>query len=151
MGMFFNSLKDDDAAYYYESLDASDHYNRGYYDGRDDGRKENEGNLDKAYKKGFEAGRKKAIEELIGKIFDLFGKDVDLPHLVLQKALESKMIENLSKDDDVCLKPSSSEEVTNESIDEPVDVDSLDDTMSEMECNDDMAGELMMERDYPIK
>lgn len=85
------------------------------------------------------------------KLFDLFGKDVDLPHLVLQKALESKMIEDLSKYDDMCLKPSSSEEVTNESIDEPVDVDSLDDTMSEMECNDDMAGELMMERDYPIK
>lgn len=59
MGMFFNSWKDDDASYYYESLDASDHYNRGYYDGRDDGRKENEGNLDKAYRKGFEAGRKK--------------------------------------------------------------------------------------------
>lgn len=151
MGMFFNSWKDDDASYYYESTNASDHYNRGYYDGRDDARKDSEGNLDKAYRKGFEAGRKKAVEELMEKLFDLFGKDVDLPHLVLQKALESKMIEDLSKDDNMCLKPSSSEEVTNESIDEPVDVDSLDDTMSEMECNDDMAGELMMERDYPIK
>lgn len=150
MGMFFNSWKDDDASYYYESLDASDHYNRGYYDGRDDGRKENEGNLDKAYRKGFEAGRKKAIEELMEKLFDLFGKDVDLPHLILQKALESK-IEKLTKDDDMCLKPSLSEEATNESIDEPVDVDSLDDTMSEMESNDDNTSELMMEQDYIMK
>lgn len=144
MGMFFNSWKDDDASYYYESLDASDHYNRGYYDGRDDGRKENEGNLDKAYRKGFEDGRKKAIEELMEKLFDLFGKYVDLPHLVLQKALESK-IEKLSKDDDACLKPSLSEEATNESIDEPVDADSLDDAISEMECNDDNTSELIME------
>jgi hypothetical protein len=143
MGMFFNSWKDDDASYYYESLDASDHYNRGYYDGRDDGRKENEGNLDKAYKKGFEAGRKKAIEELMEKLFDLFGKDVDLPHLVLQKALESK-IEKLTKDDDTCLKLSLSEEATNESIDEPIDADSLDDAMSEMESNDNTS-EFMME------
>lgn len=150
MGMFFNSWKDDDASYYYESLDASDHYNRGYYDGRDDGRKENEGNLDKAYRKGFEAGRKKAIEELMEKLFDLFGKYVDLPHLVLQKALESK-IEKLSKDDDTCLKPSLSEEVTNESIDEPVDADSLDDAISEMECNDDNISQLNMEPDNPIK
>jgi hypothetical protein len=144
MGMFFNSWKDDDASYYYESLDASDHYNRGYYDGRDDGRKENEGNLDKAYRKGFEAGRKKAIEDLMEKLFDLFGKDVDLPHLVLQKVLESK-IEKLSKDDDACLKPSLSEEASNESIDEPVDADSLDDAISEMECNDDNTSELIME------
>ena len=150
MGMFFNSWKDDDASYYYESLDASDHYNRGYYDGRDDGRKENEGNLDKAYRKGFEAERKKAIEELMEKLFDLFGKDIDLPHLVLQKALESK-IEKLSKDDDACLKPSLSEEATSESIDEPVDVDSLDDAISEMECNDDNISQLNMEPDNPIK
>lgn len=144
MGMFFNSWKDDDTSYYYESISASDHYNRGYYDGRDDGRKENEGNLDKAYRKGFEAGRKKAIEELMEKLFDLFGKYVDLPHLVLQKALESK-IEKLSKDDDACLKPSLSEDATSESIDESVDVDSLDDAMSEMESNDDNTSELMME------
>lgn len=150
MGMFFNSWKDDDASYYYESINASDHYNRGYYDGRDDARKDSEGNLDKAYRKGFEAGRKKAIEELMEKLFDLFGKDVDLPHLVLQKALESK-IEKLSKDDDACLKPSLSEEATNESIDEPVDVDSLDDAISEMECNDDNISEPDMEPDNPIK
>ena len=150
MGMFFNSWKDDDASYYYESLDASDHYNRGYYDGRDDARKENEGNLDKAYRKGFEAGRKKAIEELMEKLFDLFGKYVDLPHLVLQKALESK-IEKLSKDDDAYLKPSLSEEVTNESIDELIDADSLDDAILEMECNDDNISQLNMQPDNPIK
>jgi hypothetical protein len=144
MGMFFNSWKDDDTEDYYGSINASDHYNRGYYDGQDDARKENEGNLDKAYRKGFEAGRKKAIEELMEKLFDLFGKDVDLPHLVLQKALESK-IEKLSKDDDTCLKPSLSEEASNESIDESVDVDSLDDAMSEMESNDDNTSELIME------
>ena len=143
MGMFFNSWKDDEPAYYYESINASDHYYRGYDDGRNDARKDFDGNLDKAYKKGFEAGRKKAIEELMEKLFDLFGKDVDLPHLVLQKALESK-IEKLTKDDDICLKPSLSEEVTNESIDESVDVDSLDDAMPEMESNDDNTSELMM-------
>lgn len=78
------------------------------------------------------------------KLFDLFGKYVDLPHLVLQKALESK-IEKLSKDDDACLKPSLSEEATSESIDEPIDADSLDDAISETECNDDNTSELMME------
>lgn len=144
MGMFFNSWKDDDASYYYEGIDASDHYYRGYSDGEDSARKEFEGQLDKAYRKGFEVGRKKAIEELMEKLFDLFGKDVDLPHLVLQKALESK-IEKLTKDDDICLKPSLSEEASYESIDESVDVDSLDDAMSEMESNDDNTSELMME------
>ena len=99
MSMFFNSWKDDDAAYYYESINASDHYNRGYYDGQADGRKENEGNLDKVYRKGFEAGRKKAIEELMKKLFELFGDDIAVAYL---NTMNSRVLED---SDDAHLEP----------------------------------------------
>ena len=147
MGMFFNSWKDDDAAYYYESIDASDHYYRGYYDGRDDARKEKDGDLDKAYKKGFEAGRKKAVEELMKKLIDLFGKEVDFPHLIIQKVMEDKMIEELSDDDEMCTATS----LDSDALDEPVNVDSLDDDVLEPLDSDDVVNEVMMEPDYPIK
>lgn len=64
MGMFFNSWKDDDAEAYYGGINASDHYYRGYSDGEDEARKEFEGQLDKAYRKGFKAGRKKNYKRI---------------------------------------------------------------------------------------
>lgn len=78
MSLCFRSFREtvDDDDDYYGSIDAADHYNRGYYDGQEDARKENEGNLDKAYRKGIEVGRKKAIEDLMKNLFDLFGDDI---------------------------------------------------------------------------
>lgn len=147
MGMFFNSWKDDDAAYYYESIDASDHYNRGYYDGRDDARKEKDGDLDKAYRKGFEAGRRKAVEELMKKLIDLFGKDVDFPNLIMQKVIEDKMIEELSCDNNARVELSTGLD----DLEEPVNVDNLDDSVLELQDSDDVVSEVTMESDYPIK
>lgn len=147
MGMFFNSWKDDDAAYYYESINASDHYNRGYYDGRDDARKEKDGDLDKAYRKGFKAGRKKAIEELMKKLIDLFGKEVDFPHLIMQKVIEDKMIEELSYDDNARVELSTGLD----DLEDPVNVDSFDDSVLEPQDSDDVVSEVTMEPNYEAK
>lgn len=66
MGMFFNSWKDDDAEYYYDSISetGSSNYNRGYSDGYSAGKKylskceikKYDDDIDKAYNKGFKAG-----------------------------------------------------------------------------------------------
>lgn len=66
MGMFFNSWKDDDAEYYYDSISetGSSNYNRGYSDGYSVGKKylskceikKYDDDIDKAYNKGFKAG-----------------------------------------------------------------------------------------------
>lgn len=154
MGMFFNSWKDDDAAYYYESLDASDHYNRGYYDGRDDARKEKDGDLDKAYRKGFEAGRKKAIEELMKKLIDLFGDDIKIAYLdIVREAARNKLqelVENdVTADSDSDLAPS-----VEDGVDGLIWDDILDGNMPDQECIDDNIVnelEITMEPDYPIK
>ena len=147
MGMFFNSWKDEDADAYWGCGDASGHYYRGYDDGRDSAKEEYKNKIDKAYKKGFEAGRKKAVEELMRKLIDLFGKEVDFPHLIIQKVIEDKMIEELSDDDEMCTATS----LDSDALDEPVNVDSLDDDVLEPQGNDDVVNEIMMEPDYPIK
>ena len=97
MSMFFNSWKDEDADAYWGCGDASGHYYRGYYDGQEDGRKENEGNLDKAYRKGLEVGRKKAIEKLMKTLFDLFGDDITLAYLDIQQEQRRKKEEERKK------------------------------------------------------
>lgn len=66
MGMFFNSWKDDDAEYYYDSISetGTSNYNRGYSDGYSAGKqylskceiKKYDDDIDKAYNKGFKAG-----------------------------------------------------------------------------------------------
>ena len=116
MSMFFNSWKDDDAEAYYGGINASDHYYRGYYDGQENARKESEGNLDKAYRKGFEAGRKKAIEELMKKLFELFGDDIAVAYL---NTMSSRVLED---SDDVHLEPELAD-----GIEESDPDDSLDD------------------------
>lgn len=147
MGMFFNSWKDDDAAYYYESIDASDHYYRGYDDGRDSAKEESKNKIDKAYRKGFKAGRKKAVEELMKKLIDLFGKDVDFPHLIMQKVIEDKMIEEISYDDNARVELSTGLD----DLEDPVNVDSFDDSVLEPLDSDDVVNEVTMEPNYPIK
>lgn len=81
MSLCFRSFSEGDAEDYHGSIDATEHYNRGYYDGQEDARKENEGNLDRAYRKGFEAGRKKTLEKLMKTLFDLFGDDIAVAYL----------------------------------------------------------------------
>ena len=66
MGMFFNSWKDNDTEYYYDSISetGSSNYNRGYSDGYSAGKqylskceiKKYDDDIDKAYNKGFKAG-----------------------------------------------------------------------------------------------
>lgn len=66
MGMFFNSWKDNDTEYYYDSISetGSSNYNRGYSDGYSAGKqylskceiKKYDNDIDKAYNKGFKAG-----------------------------------------------------------------------------------------------
>ena len=66
MGMFFNSWKDKDTEYYYDSISetGSSNYNRGYSDGYSAGKqylskceiKKYDDDIDKAYNKGFKAG-----------------------------------------------------------------------------------------------
>lgn len=147
MGMFFNSWKDDDAAYYYESINASDHYYRGYDDGRDSAKEESKNKIDKAYKKGFEAGRREAVEELMKKLIDLFGKEVDFPNLIIQKVIEDKMIKELSDDDKARVELSTGLD----DLEDPINVDNLDDSILEPQDSDDVVNEVTMELDYPIK
>nr|DAM83662.1 MAG TPA: hypothetical protein [Caudoviricetes sp.] len=64
--MFFNSWKDNDTEYYYDSISetGSSNYNRGYSDGYSAGKqylskcemKKYDDDIDKAYNKGFKAG-----------------------------------------------------------------------------------------------
>ena len=66
MGMFFNSWKDDDVEYYYDSISetGTSNYNRGYSDGYSAGKqylskceiKKYDDDIDKAYNKGFKDG-----------------------------------------------------------------------------------------------
>lgn len=121
MSLCFRSFREtvDDDDGYYGSFDASDHYNRGYYDGQEDARKENEGNLDRAYRKGFEDGRKKAIEALMKNLFDLFGDDIAVAYLDNMCC----RIDEQSVDNDAHLEPELSDDIGESSP------NSLDNTM----------------------
>lgn len=146
MGMFFNSWKDDDVAYYYESLGASDHYYRGYDDGRDSAEEKYKNKIDKAYKKGYEAGRKKAIEELMKNLIDLFGDDIKIAYLDIIKETARNKLQKYLEDN-----ASDSEPSVKDDSYEPVCDDSLDDSISNQESNDDVVSELNIENNYPIK
>lgn len=130
MSMFFNSWKDEDVDAYWGCGDASGHYYRGYYDGQEDGRKENEGNLDKAYRKGIEVGRKKAIEKLMKTLFDLFGDDITLAYLDIQQEQRRKKEEERKKPHEQ-ISNAIKESVASieDGLDEPECDDSLDDMM----------------------
>ena len=144
MSMFFNSWKDENADAYWGCGDASGHYYRGYYDGEDNARKENEGNLDKAYRKGFEAGRSKAVAELMKKLFELFGDDVDLAYLYVKtEKWKNEMHYQQSNDDDASLEPELADD-----LEEPECDDSLDDMMPQDSfAEPDMALESNAEQD----
>lgn len=143
MSMFFNSWKDEDADAYWGCGDASGHYYRGYYDGQEDGRKENEGNLDKAYRKGFEAGRKKAVAELMKKLFELFGDDVDLAYLDVKTEKWKNEMHYQQSNDDASLEPELEDDLA-----EPECDDSLYDTMPQDSlAKPDMALEPNAEQD----
>ena len=118
MSLCFRSFSEGDAEDYHGSIDATEHYNRGYYDGQEDARKENEGNLDRAYRKGFEAGRKKTLEKLMKTLFDLFGDDIAVAYLDTMCC----RIDEQSVDNDANLEP----ELT-DGIEESSSDDSLDD------------------------
>lgn len=126
MSMFFNSWKDEDADAYWGCGDASDHYYRGYYDGEDNARKENEGNLDKAYRKGFKAGRERTIKEVMEKLFDLFGDDMTLAYLDIQAEQRRKKEEEHKK---------LQEQISNAIKDS---VASIEDALDEPECDDSL-------------
>lgn len=126
MSMFFNSWKDEDADAYWGCGDASGHYYRGYYDGQEDGRKENEGNLDKAYRKGFKAGRERTIKEVMEKLFDLFGDDMTLAYLDIQAEQRRKKEEEHKK----------LQEQINNAIKDSVA--SIEDALDEPECDDSL-------------
>lgn len=143
MSMFFNSWKDDDAEAYYGSINASDHYYRGYYDGEDNARKENEGNLDKAYRKGLEAGRSKAVAELMKKLFELFGDDVDLAYLDVKTEKWKNEMHYQQSNDDASLAPELADDLA-----EPECDDSLYDMMPQDSLAEpDMALEPNAEQD----
>lgn len=135
MSMFFNSWKDDDAEAYYGSINAPDHYYRGYYDGEDNARKENEGNLDKAYRKGFKAGRERTIKEVMEKLFDLFGDDMTLAYLDIQAEQRRKkeeehkklqeQISNAIKDSVASIEDAPYEPEYDDSLDDMMPQDSL--------------------------
>ena len=122
MSLCFRRFSEGDAEDYYGSIDAAEHYNRGYYDGQEDARKENEGNLDKAYRKGFEAGRSKAVAELMKKLFELFGDDVDLAYLdVKTEKWKNEMHYQQSNDDDASLEPELADDLEESSSDDSLD------------------------------
>lgn len=116
MSLYFRSFSEGDAEDYYGSIDAAEHYNRGYYDGQEDARKENEGNLDKAYRKGLEDGRKKTLEKLMKTLFDLFGDDIAVAYL---DTMSSRVQE--PSNDETSLSP------LEDSLEESSNGDSLDD------------------------
>lgn len=145
MSMFFNSWKDEDADAYWGCGDASGHYYRGYYDGQEDGRKENEGNLDKAYRKGIEVGRKKAIEKLMKTLFDLFGDDITLAYLDIQQEQRRKkeeerkklheQISNAIKESVASIEDASDESECDDSLDDMMSQDSLTEPDMALEPN----------------
>lgn len=145
MSMFFNSWKDDDAEAYYGSINASDHYYRGYYDGEDNARKENEGNLDKAYRKGFKAGRERTIKEVMEKLFDLFGDNITLAYLDIQAEQRRKkeeehkklqeQISNAIKDSVASIEDAPDEPECDNSLDDMMPQDSLADPEMTPEYN----------------
>lgn len=149
MGMFFNSWKDDDAEAYYGSINAFDHYYRGYYDGEDNARKENEGNLDKAYRKGFKAGRERTIKEVMEKLFDLFGDDMTLAYLDIQAEQRRKKEEERKKlQEQISNAIKDSVASIEDASDEPEYDDSLDDTMPQDSLTEpEMAPEDNIEQD----
>lgn len=120
MSLCFRSFSEGDAEDYYGSIDAAEHYNRGYYDGQEDARREHTDDLHKTYKKGFEDGRKKAVEDLMKNLFDLFGDDIAVAYL---DTMTSRVLED---SDEIHLEP----ELANDS-EEPVNDDSLDDKILE--------------------
>lgn len=119
MSLCFRSFSEGDAEDYYGSIDAAEHYNRGYYDGQEDARKENEGNLDRAYRKGLEDGRKKTLEKLMKTLFDLFGDDIAVAYLDTMCC----RIDEQSVDNDAHLEPELSDDLGESSP------NSLDNTM----------------------
>ena len=122
MSLCFRSFSEGDAEDYHGSVDATEHYNRGYYDGQEDARKENEGNLDKVYRKGFEAGRSKAVAELMKKLFELFGDDVDLAYLdVKTEKWKNEIHYQQSNDDDANLEPELADNIEESSSDDSLD------------------------------
>lgn len=131
MSLCFRSFSEGDAEDYYGSIDAAEHYNRGYYDGQEDARKENEGNLDRAYRKGLEDGRKKTLEKLMKTLFDLFGDDIAVAYL---DTMCCRIYEQ-SVDNDAHLEPELSDDLGESSP------NSLDNTMvnnyTVLEPNDD--------------
>lgn len=149
MSMFFNSWKDEDADAYWGCGDASGHYYRGYYDGQEDGRKENEGNLDKAYRKGIEVGRSKAIEKLMKTLFDLFGDDITLAYLDIQQEQRCKKEEERKKlQEQISNAIKESVASIEDASDEPECDDSLDDMMPQDSlAKPDMALEPNAEQD----
>lgn len=118
MSLCFRSFSEGDAEDYYGSIDAADHYNRGYYDGQEDARKEHTDDLHKTYRAGFEAGRKKAIEDLMKTLFDLFGDDIAVAYLDTMCC----RIDEQSVDNDANLEPELAD-----GIEESAPDDSLDD------------------------
>lgn len=63
MGMFFNSWKDDDAEYYYDTASevGSSNYSRGYDDGYYSGTKSVSDRYDKGYNEGYNKGFKAGL------------------------------------------------------------------------------------------
>lgn len=120
MSLCFRSFSEGDAEDYYGSIDAAEHYNRGYYDGQEDARREHTDDLHKTYRKGFEDGRKKAIEELMKKLFELFGDDIAVAYLDTM----CSRIDEQSNDDDASLEPEltddSKESSPNDSLDDKI-------------------------------
>lgn len=106
-----------------ETVD-DDGYYGGYYDGQEAARKENEGNLDKAYRKGIEVGRSKAVAELMKKLFELFGDDVDLAYLDVKTEKWKNEMHYQQSNDDASLEPEVADDLA-----EPECNDSLGDTM----------------------
>ena len=119
MSLCFRSFSEGDAEDYYGSIDAAEHYNRGYYDGQEDARKENEGNLDRAYRKGLDDRRKKTLEKLMKTLFDLFGDDIAVAYLDTMCC----RIDEQSVDNDAHLEPELSDDLGESSP------NSLDNTM----------------------
>ena len=117
MSLCFRSFSEGDAEDYYGSIDAAEHYNRGYYDGQEDARKENEGNLDKAYRKGLEDGRKKTLEKIMKNLFDLFGDDIAVAYLDTMCC----RIDEQSVDNDANLEPELTDGIEESSSDDSLD------------------------------
>lgn len=117
MSLCFRSFSEGDAEDYYGSIDAAEYYNRGYYDGQEDARKENEGNLDKAYRKGLEDGRKKTLEKLMKTLFDLFGDDIAVAYLDNM----CSRIDEQSVDNDANLEPELADGIEESSSDDSLD------------------------------